>query len=340
MSVPDPVGCGGSCADCVCGGAPPANASATPVAEPFAADGPAVSAVLRSATAALAAAQVPSPANDARLLLAHLIGRSPGTLAAAPGLSAPACAAFDQAVQRRAGREPLQHITGSAPFRHLELAVGPGVFVPRPETEIVVQAALDALPPDGPATVVDLGAGSGAIALAIATERPATRVYAVELDPAAVAWLTRNVARHAEALARAGSRIVVVLGDAGAVSRDDQPLATLRGTVPLVVANPPYIPDEAVPRDPEVARYDPALALYGGPDGLDVVRRWLDTAADLLAPGGTLVMEHADAQGGDDGVPGLLRRHEDVVARGAVWASATDHRDLAGRDRYVLATRA
>jgi release factor glutamine methyltransferase len=313
------------------------------VPDPFAAQGRPTAAAVREAARRLAAAGVPAAANDARLLLAHVLGRGPGGLAAAPPLGPAAVAAFEGAIERRAAREPLQHITGTAPFRHLQLAVGPGVFIPRPETEIVVEAALSALAEGagtGPAMVADLGAGSGAIALALATERRGTTVLAVEIDPGAAAWLARNTAAHADALAQAGSRIAIVLGDAGAVSRDDQPLARFRARLPLVIANPPYIPDDAVPRDPEVALHDPPLALYGGPDGLDVVRRWLATAADLLAPGGVLVMEHADLQGGDEGVPGLLRRHEDVAARGPVWRSVQGFRDLAGRDRYVVAVRA
>jgi len=184
-----------------------------------------------------------------------------------------------------------------------------------------------------------LGAGSGAISLAIATERPGTTVYAVELDAGALPWLTQNVMRYADALRRWDSRITVVLGDAGAASRPDQPLAKLAGRVDMVVANPPYIPDDAVPRDPEVSDFDPELALYGGPDGLDAVRRWVDTAADLLAPGAALVLEHGDVQGGDDGVPGLLRRHEDLSVAGPVWHSVADHLDLAGRSRYTVARR-
>jgi release factor glutamine methyltransferase len=287
----------------------------------------------------LSRAGVPSPEADSARLLAHLLDRSPTSLSFAPAVNRTARDAALQAAQRRAEREPLQHILGETGFRYLDLHVGPGVFVPRPETEVVVEAALQQLPAAGPAMVVDLGAGSGAISLAIATERPDTTVYAVELDAGALPWLTQNVMRHAETLRQRNSRILVVLGDAGAVSRPDQPLGKLAGAVDLVVSNPPYIPDAAVPRDPEVRDHDPRLALYGGPDGLDQVRRWLDTAADLLAPGAALVMEHGDLQGGDDGVPGLLARHEDLVVGGPVWEQVSDRLDLTGRSRYTLARR-
>lgn len=287
--------------------------------------------------ALLSDADVPSPAADARVLVSHLLDR-PATVGLPP-IRPDAADDLRSAAMRRATREPLQHVLGTAWFRHLTLSVGPGVFVPRPETESVVEAALGLLPSSGAVSVAELGVGSGAIALALATERPHTTVYAVELDADAMRWFTGNVRAHADALREANSRIVAVLGDAGAVSREGQPLAPQRGSLPLVVANPPYIPDAATPRDAEVRDYDPDLALYGGPDGLDVIRRWLGTAADLLAPGGALVMEHADAQGADDGLPGLISRHEDTATGGPVWQSVTDHQDLAGRPRYTIARR-
>jgi release factor glutamine methyltransferase len=339
-------GCGSECGTCVCEGGASAGLQrpAPRLADPFAAAGDdsatAVAELARAVADELRSAGVPSPDADAARLLSHVLDRSTAELVVAPAVGAPARDAVLAAAARRARREPLQHILGEAAFRYLDLHVGPGVFVPRPETEVVVEAALQRLPKDGPAVVVDLGAGSGAISLALGTERPDTTVYAVELDAGALPWLTQNVMRHAEALRQRNSRILVVLGDAGAVSRPDQPLAKLVGAVHLVVANPPYIPDAALPRDPEVRDHDPQLALFGGPDGLDQVRRWLDTAADLLAPGAALVLEHGDLQGGDDGVPGLLARHEDLASRGPVWRDVADHLDLAGRSRYTTAARA
>ncbi len=295
--------------------------------------------MLREARDLLTEAGVPSPQADAEILAGRVLGVSRSAVAGVPAIAPAAADAILSAARRRAEREPLQHILGEAWFRYLDLHVGPGVFVPRPETEVVVDEALSRLPKDGPAVVVDLGAGSGAISLALATERPQTTVYAVELDAGAVPWLTQNVIRHAQALRDRGSKITVVLGDAGAISRADQPLAQLAGTVDLVIANPPYIPDDAQPRDPEVRDYDPTLALFGGPDGLDVVRRWLDTAADLLQPDAPLVMEHGELQGDDRGVPGLLARHEDLASGGPVWREVADHLDLTGRPRYAVAVR-
>ena len=215
---------------------------------------------------------------------------------------------------------PLQHLTGRAPFRHLELAVGPGVFVPRPETEQLVEWALARLAGVAEPVVVDLGAGSGAIALSIAHEHPGARVTAVERDPQAIEWTRHNGGLRAAV----GDRPVTVL--AGDMT-DPGLLADLDGAVDLVVSNPPYVPDGArVPR--EVADHDPPLALWGGPDGLDVVRGLLRTAARLLRPDGTLGIEHADQQG--TALPALVR------ASGG-WDDVADHPDLAGRARYTTA---
>ncbi|RII85226.1 peptide chain release factor N(5)-glutamine methyltransferase, partial [Clavibacter michiganensis subsp. insidiosus] len=217
---------------------------------------------------------------------------------------------------RRARREPLQHITGVAHFRSLELLVGPGVFVPRPETEHVAQLAIDALsaaPGDAP-VAVDLGTGSGALALALATEVPHARVHAIEVSPDAHAWTARNVERLAP-------RVHLVLGDLA------DAFPELDGTVSVVVSNPPYIPVDAVPRDPEVRLHDPALALYGGADGLDVVRLVSTTARRLLHAGGALVIEHGEMQG--DAIRALLD------ADG--WRATVTHQDLTRRDRATTA---
>jgi release factor glutamine methyltransferase len=217
---------------------------------------------------------------------------------------------------------PLQHLTGRAPFRHLELAVGPGVFVPRPETEQLTGWVLERLAGVAEPLVVDLGAGSGAIALSVAHEHPAARVVAVERDPGAIEWTRANAA----ARAAAGDRPVEVrAGD----MTDPQLLRELDGAVDVVVSNPPYVPDGArVPR--EVADHDPPLALWGGPDGLDVVRGLLRTAARLLRPGGWLGIEHADQQG--SALPALVRSH-------GAFTAVEDHPDLAGRPRFTTAQR-
>jgi release factor glutamine methyltransferase len=279
-------------------------------------------ALVRSATATLAAAGVPSPRTDAELLLCHVLRVERAEVRRRAVLDAPVVADDDAAayaalVERRAAREPLQHLTGTAPFRHLELAVGPGVFVPRPETEEVAQVAIDeaaAVVADrGDAVVVDLCTGSGAIALAVASEVSGTRVHAVELDAAAHGWAARNVADQ--------PAVALVHGDARTA------LGHLDGTVDVVVSNPPYVPSDAVPRDPEVARHDPAVALYGlGPDGLEVPRGVAAAALRLLRPGGLFVMEHAEVQA--DGAR--------AVATGAGFVEVETRADLTGRPRMVV----
>jgi release factor glutamine methyltransferase len=227
---------------------------------------------------------------------------------------------FRTLVAARATRVPLQHLLGTAAFRHLELAVGPGVFIPRPETELLVEWGLDVLPHN--AIAVDLCAGSGAIALAVAQERPDARVYAVERDPAALIWLRRNAAARAAA---GDPEIRVVAGDAV----DPTVLSTMDDRVDLVLANPPYVP-ESSPVGPEVAGHDPAAAVFAGPDGLAVITALVPRVAALLRPGGWLGIEHDDSHG--TAVPALLR------ADGR-FAEVTDHPDLAGRPRFAVARR-
>lgn len=279
--------------------------------------------LLASAVSRLSAAHVPTPDVDAELLLGHLLGLGRGQLQARliTGLAVdePARTAFDAMIERRAAREPLQHITGVAPFRSLELAVGPGVFVPRPETEGVAQIAIDALRAvvDPSPIGVDLGTGSGALALALAHEVPHATVIGVENAVEAFIWARGNRTR----LGLDNARIVF----------DDlaRALPELDGTVSVVVSNPPYIPSAAIPRDPEVRLYDPPSALYGGEDGLDVVRQLSHTARRLLRTGGVLVIEHGELQGGE------IR--ELLTADG--WRGATTQRDLTGRDRATVSVR-
>jgi release factor glutamine methyltransferase len=259
---------------------------------------------------------------DAELLLAHVLAVPRARLLTLDDVPEDDAARFAGLLAQRADRVPLQHLTGRAPFRHLELAVGPGVFVPRPETEQLVGWALERLAGLAEPVVVDLGSGSGAIALSLAHEHPGARVTAVEHDPGAIEWTRHNAA----ARAAAGDRPVeVIAGD----MTDAALLRELDGTVDLVVSNPPYVPDGArVPR--EVADHDPPLALWGGPDGLDVVRGLLVTAARLLRPGGWLGIEHADQQGA--ALPALVRAH-------GAFTDVEDHPDLAGRPRFTTARR-
>ena len=242
---------------------------------------------------------------------------------------------FEALLVKRAARVPLQHLLGEAPFRHLTLAVGRGVFVPRPETESVAELAIRALRevPGDPRIAIDLCTGSGAIALALATEVPGATVHAVELEEVAAGWARRNVEENASALAAVGSTLELHVGDA--TRAHVEALAHLVGRVDVVVTNPPYIPDAAVPRDPEVALHDPPRALFGGPDGLEIVRGLAVAAAALLRPGGVLVVEHGDEQGergGAAGVPQVLREH-------GAFRDVDDHVDLGGRDRATTAVR-
>lgn len=279
--------------------------------------------LLRIAAARLSEAGVPTPEVDAELLAAHALGLSRGAVAAA-SLRADTVPAdvedrLSELVHRRAAREPLQHLTGRAPFRHLDLDVGPGVFVPRPETEIVAQFAIDALrAAASPSPVaVDLGTGSGAIALALATEVPHAQVYAAENSVEAFTWAKQNFAR----IGADNARLAFIDLEYAFVDLD--------GTVSVVVSNPPYVPDDAIPRDPEVRLWDPPVALYGGADGLDVVRVLSRVARRLLHPGGNLVIEHGQWQGG------AVR--ELLTADG--WRACATHPDLTMRDRVTTALR-
>jgi len=266
------------------------------------------------AAAALADAGVASPEYDAATLLAHVLGTSRGTVLSVPDVPADRVQAFRDLVRRRARREPLQHLTGTTGFRYVDLAVGPGVFVPRPETELLAGWAVEqARALDAP-VVVDVGTGSGAIALSVAHEVPAAIVHAVEVDPGAYAWAERNLA---------GTGVLLTLADMA------DALPELDGTVDVVVCNPPYIPLDAWESVAREARdHDPAAALWSGDDGLDAVRVLEATAARLLRPGGVVGAEHADAQGAS--APA-------VFSGTGRWADVRDHRDLAGRDRYLTA---
>jgi release factor glutamine methyltransferase len=275
-------------------------------------------AAVRAATERLAEAGIPSPEADAVVLAAHAMKVSVGEVHKAMVLGGLVPAAYQGLVEERAARVPLQHLTGSAGFRRLELSVGPGVFVPRPETELVAGLAVEAALALESPVVVDLCTGSGAIALAIADEVPTATVYAVELGREAHAWAERNVADT-------GLAVELRLGDA------TDAFPELDGMVDLVVSNPPYIPVGMVPLEPEVRDHDPELALYGGSaDGLAIPLAVAGRAAGLLRPGGLLVMEHADSQGVS--LPTALRRTGE-------WRDVADHDDLTGRPRATTAIR-
>jgi release factor glutamine methyltransferase len=269
------------------------------------------------ATRVLARAGIGSARVDAELLAEHAFGVPRGRLTL---IDPDPCqlALLRDLVERRSRRVPVQHLTGRAPFRYLDLAVGPGVFIPRPETELLVDWGLSAMSGVEAPVVVDLASGSGAIALAVATECPRATVYAVERSREALAWLRRNATE-------VGSGLSIVDGDVTA----PETLSELDGLVDLVLCNPPYVPD-ATPVEEEVRGYDPAEAVFGGPDGLDVIRPVIARAAALLRPGGWVGIEHDDGHGA--AVPDLLR------AAGA-FDTVREHADLAGRPRFATARR-
>ena len=275
---------------------------------------PSRSAVLAAAAARLRDAGVPSPEHDAAELLAHLLGTERSRLPLIDDVPSAVVESYDGLVARRAAREPLQHLTGTSHFRHVTLAVGPGVFVPRPETELLAGWAVERAQELEAPIVVDLCTGSGAIALAVADEAPHAAVHAVEVDPAAHAWAERNLA---------GAGVELRRGDLATAFPE------LDGRVDVVVCNPPYIPVEAWESVAAEARdHDPHLALFSGTDGLDAIRVLEQRAAALLRPGGVVGAEHADVQG--ESAPA-------VFAASGRWTDVRDHRDLAGRPRYLTA---
>lgn len=276
--------------------------------------------VLGDAAAVLEAAKVPSPRVDAELLAAHVLGISRGRLASMVMMgecfTAGDAEAYARLVSKRATRIPLQHLTGLAHFRYLDLAVGPGVFVPRPETESVVQLAIDFASDLVHPLLVDLGTGSGAIAGSLAHELPGARVHAVELSDDAFGYASRNL----EPLG-----VHLVKGDLA------DALPELDGTCDVVASNPPYIPANAVPREPEARDHDPAMALYGGgEDGMVLPRAAEASAARLLRPGGFFVMEHAEVQAGAMAA---------MFAASGHWEKIETHLDLTGRDRATSGIR-
>lgn len=279
-----------------------------------------VQAAVRQAAEVLRAAGVASPEHDARALAMHVLGLAkPSDLLLAderdldPGR-------YDDLVRRRASRVPLQHLTGSTGFRYLDLEVGPGVFVPRPETESVVQWAVDALAGLPEPLLVDLCTGSGTIAFSLAHEVPGATVHAVERDPGALEWAQRNAVRRVQA---GDPEVRLHLGSVEGC------LPQLDGTVDLVASNPPYVAEnERHLPDPEVVDHDPEIALFAGEDGLDVIRLVEQAGRRLLKPGGLLVVEHSDRQG--ETAPAVL-----LEAGG--WVEVEDHEDLTGRPRYVTA---
>ena len=281
-----------------------------------------LSVAIESATKRFEEAGIESAGADAEILASFVLGINRGELLSKTitdeSFGEEDALKFGELVSKRAQRFPLQHLTGYAYFRALELKVGPGVFVPRFETEVVTQLAVDALraiPSEEP-IAVDLATGSGAIALSLATEVPNAKIYAVELSADALVFTRENFARYAPNAELRQGDLADAFGD-------------LDGQVDVLISNPPYIPDEMIPIYPEVHLHDPSLALYGGTDGLDLIRKVDASARRLLRPGGSLIIEHADMQG--KAVQELL------LASG--WRNVATHKDLAGRDRATTGTR-
>ena len=271
--------------------------------------------LLTVAVETLSSAGLPAARADAEQLLAAALGVPRTRLASVEKVDADTAVRFAELVARRSAREPLQHLVGTVAFRYVEVAVGPGVFVPRPETELLVDAVLPVLRGRPRPVAVDLCAGSGALALAVADEVPSATVYAVERSPSSLHWLRRNCA---------GGNVQVISADIG----DPGLLPELTGRVDAVLANPPYVATgEDV--DPEV-RHDPADALFAGPDGLAVLPAVVSAARRLLRAGGVLTVEHGDQQG--PAITALLSADDG-------WRQVVDHQDLAGRARYVTAER-
>ncbi|WP_227998797.1 peptide chain release factor N(5)-glutamine methyltransferase [Nocardia australiensis] len=280
---------------------------------------------INAAVEALAAAGVHSPRADAEHLAAHLLGVERTRLAMTPLVEPGQLEAYRVLVARRAERIPLQHLTGTASIGEIDLEVGPGVFIPRPETELLFAWALgqlEALPHDHTPIVVDLCTGSGALALAIAQARPDADVHAVEIDQAALQWARRN----ADLRIAAGDTPITLYADD---VTDPDLLTEFDGRVDLVLSNPPYIPDSAE-LEPEVAEHDPRIALFGGPDGLDVIRAMIPTIARLLRPRGVTAIEHDDSNGSDLAA---------LLAKQGEFTDIAEHPDLAGKPRFVAATR-
>ena len=316
--------------------------------------------LVRSAAQRLRAAGVDTPEHDAKLLLAHVFGcelrdvdkallmgeRWPRGDAGGSNASGPDRAAdpdraagpddpdakltaFEACIIRRARREPLQYITGHASFRYLDLEVGPGVFIPRPETELVVQEGLDWINRHSglyAPRVVDLCAGSGAIGLSVAGEAPGAEVWAVEISERTAMWTRRNLARISRINPQVGYNYHLILGDATSFST----LSQLDGTVDLALSNPPYVPESEVPEQPEVRDHDPSLALYGGSaDGLLIPERIVQRAYALLKSGGLFVMEHDISQG--DRLA--------AYAHACGFINAVTRLDYTGRPRYLVAEK-
>ena len=278
-------------------------------------------------------AGVPSPRFDAESLVAFSLGVERNRIGLLKEITDEQYREIEKLVEKRVRRIPLQHLVGEQGFRRLVLSVGPGVFIPRPETELLVESVVRYLldQKNERHTIIDLCAGSGAISLAVATEVKNCDVYAIEKSSAAFEYLIKNIDKYQEKLNEQNSKIIAINKSIEEINE----LVSLRKKVDAVISNPPYIPNKTVPREPEVKDHEPEIALFGGKDGLDVVKVVIDIAKNLLKPGGFVGIEHADVQGSstqDTGVPYLL-------IESASFQKIEDRRDLNGLPRYSVAIK-
>jgi release factor glutamine methyltransferase len=270
--------------------------------------------------------QIESARTDAELIVAHVLGVSRSGLSLLQEITPQMQREIERLCQLRQQRIPLQHLTGEQGFRKLVLKVGAGVFIPRPETELLVESTIRELKDLPSSKILDLCSGSGAIAISLASELSNADVTAVEVSDQAFDFLQTNVSNYQSQINAKNSNLEVLNKDVTEITFD-------KASFDAVVANPPYIPEAMVPKDPEVALHDPKIALYSGSDGLDLIRIIIDIAADLLKPGGWVAIEHSDLQGDANvGVPGLLKMSEK-------FESIEDRRDLNGLPRYCVAKR-
>jgi release factor glutamine methyltransferase len=271
-------------------------------------------------------AQIDSARTDAELLVAHVLGVSRSGLSLLQEITPEMKREIERLCQLRQQRIPLQHLTGEQGFRKLVLKVGAGVFIPRPETELLVESTIRELKDLPSSKILDLCSGSGAIAISLASELSNAQVTAVEVSDQAFEYLKTNAANNQPQITAKNSNLELM-------QKDVTEIAFENSSFDAVVANPPYIPESMVPKDPEVALHDPKIALYSGHDGLNLIRIIIDKAADLLKPGGWIAIEHSDLQGDAMvGVPGLLKKSEK-------FEKIEDRKDLNGLPRYTVAKR-
>lgn len=288
--------------------------------------------LIADASARFESVGIDSPRADAELLLAHVLGVSRGDIHKFTDIDSGLSEEFEKLVRFRSERIPVQHLTGKGYFRYLEVRVGPGVLIPRPETELLVDAVKAFRTHAEPLLIVDLGSGAAALTISLAIECAPADVIGVELYEEAFRWGEVNVEKYAPEIFTAGSSVHLVQADFANVS--EQELIDVLGKVDVVVSNPPYIPIGGIPRDAEVHLYEPSTALYGGVNGLELVDEVIKTAARLLKPGGLLVIEHSDFQG-----EGAELSVPDSVRCSGYFTEVADNLDLNQRPRYITAKR-